>query len=94
MGEQAVVAEGDAETDRGNGCEEDGELKPINSKTPEIKRDGREREDDGADQERAGLPVHTLEGNAKSHLKVSLKINGRGRRLFLSSYGLGDNGDR
>jgi hypothetical protein len=89
-----MVAEGDAETDRGNGCEEDRELKPIKSKTPQIKRDGREREDDGADQERAGLPVHTLERNAKSHLKLSLPLTGEDGVFFcpamdLSTMGTG-----
>jgi hypothetical protein len=93
MREQSMVTEGDAETDRSNGCEKDRELKPIESKMPQVERNRSQGKDDGANQERAGLPVHTLKRNAQSHLKLS-KVNGPGLRLSLSSYGLVDNGDR
>ena len=62
-----VVAERDAETAGGEEEEEHADLKPIDTKGPEIGRDCGDREEKGADEERTGNPVHFVEGNAREH---------------------------
>jgi hypothetical protein len=42
-------------------------VKPIETEIEKIERHGRDREDKGADQKRAGRPVDAIKGNARKH---------------------------
>src|SRR3954462_11172750 len=82
MREHPMIPEGDAEAARREEYEKERDLKPIEAEIPEISRHRGEREDEGADQERACRPVDAVERDAEKH------ATGRGRRPFLSRYEL------
>ena len=80
MGEQAMVAEGHAESAGGQKGEKQNELEPIEATIPKIKRQGGDGEEQGADQERTGRPVDPAKRDAEK------QVSGRGRRPSWSRY--------
>jgi hypothetical protein len=68
-----VIAERDAEAGRDQQHCEHRELKPINAKVPQVKRHGRECENEGADQERTRRPIDAVDRDAEIQLVCSQK---------------------
>ena len=63
---QPVITKRDAEARRGQQHCEQGDVKPINTKIPKVKRHGRKCEDKCADQKRTRRPIDAAGRNTKN----------------------------
>ena len=61
-----MISQRDAKTGRGKEHCEQGDVKPINTEIPQVKRHCRERENKCADQERTGRPVNAIGRNTEN----------------------------
>lgn len=74
MGEQAVIAERDAESASGEEAQKQSDLKPIEAEIPEVSRYSGDGEKESADQERTRRPVDAVGWNAKKHTEVRMQF--------------------
>ena len=61
-----MITQRDAEARRGQQHCEQGDVKPINTEIPKVKRHCGEREKKCADQERTGRPVNAIGRNTEN----------------------------
>lgn len=66
-----MITEGDTEPGGDEQDETDDKVKPIEAEPPKVERERRNRQHEGADQERARDPIDPLERKAKSHAQLS-----------------------
>src|SRR5438445_1891938 len=71
MGEQPVIAEGDAQTGRDEEKEKQGNLEPMQAKVPNIGRYRRQREEQRANQEDAVWPFHRFPAKTQHRMTAS-----------------------
>jgi hypothetical protein len=62
---EPMVAKGNAETSRNEQDSADCEMKPIDSKVPQVKGHSRQRKDKRSDQEQACRPINAAEWDTK-----------------------------
>ena len=67
-----MITKRDAEAGCGQQHSKDREVEPINAKIPQVKRDCRECEKEGADQERTRRPINAVCRDAENQGKKKL----------------------
>lgn len=81
VGEEPMVAEGNAHAGSRDVKEEKSDLEPIESKVPEVKRRAEEGDEKRSDKKRTRGPVNPCDGKAVSHIIRNPRICAR-RGLF------------
>lgn len=70
VGEEAVVAEGDAQTCQDEHSEKEANLKPVESELPDVEGDGGDSESVDDSEENTRFPVNAFPGNAREERNV------------------------